>query len=248
MRNLLDGIMLDSAQTFISYGRPCLEVEALPAEHGVPVETEPQQEDGFCVRSKMPGTSILCRVCRVFENGTFAGAVFAALEPREAMERVFFVFQERLEILLGQRGKPPRGNRLFGQSSTYTQYTWETGRVYARHTFSDRFAPTATTVVRPAPPAATTPEVSGKKRLFRGRKPGVAAWDIAIVAVVALMFPVAILKRHRQVSAGMRKHENTCQAHKWLRACCLASITDNTHRRNPCLPILAAPGAGQSAI
>lgn len=145
-----------------------------PAEHGVPAETEPQQEDGFFVRSKMPGASILCRVCRGFENGAFAGAVFAALEPQEAMERVFFVFQERLEILLGQRGKPPRGNRLFGQSSTYTQYTWETGRVYARHTFSDRFAPTATTVVRPAHPAATTPEVSGKKRLFRGRKPGVA--------------------------------------------------------------------------
>ena len=96
--------------------------------------------------------------------------------------------------------------------------------------------------------AATTPEASGKKRLFRGRKPGVAAWDIAIVAVVALMFPVAILKRHRQVSAGMRKHKNACRAHKPARACCLASITDNTHRRNPCLPILAAPGAGQSAI
>lgn len=190
MRNLLDGIM---QQTFIPYGRPRLEVEALPAEHGVPAETEPQQEDGFFVRSKMPGASILCRVCRGFENGAFAGAVFAALEPQEAMERVFFVFQERLEILLGQRGKPPRGNRLFGQSSTYTQYTWETGRVYARHTFSDRFAPSTTTIVRVAPPAATTPDASGKKGFLRGRKPSAIARETAIAAAVALLLLSAVL-------------------------------------------------------
>lgn len=45
MRNLLDGIMLDSAQTFIPYGCPRREAEALLAEHGVIVETEPTQED-----------------------------------------------------------------------------------------------------------------------------------------------------------------------------------------------------------
>lgn len=141
MRNLPDGIMLDSAQTFIPYGCPRRKVEALLAEHGIPMEPEPSQEDSFCVRSKMLGTIILCRVCLGFENEAFAGAVFAALEPPEAMGRVFFVFQQRLESLLGQRGKPPQGSRLFGQSSTYTEYTWETGGIYAQHTFSDRFAP-----------------------------------------------------------------------------------------------------------
>ena len=193
MRNLTDGIMLDSAQTFIPYGCPRREVEALLAEHGIPMEPEPSQEDSFCVRSKMLGASILCRVCLGFENEAFAGAVFAALEPPEAMERVFFVFQQRLESLLGQRGKPPQGSRLFGQSSTYTEYTWETGGIYARHTFSDRFAPSTTTIVRVAPPAATTPDASGKKSLLRGRKPSVIAWEIAIAAAVALLLLSAVL-------------------------------------------------------
>ncbi len=192
MRNLTDGIMLDSAQTFIPYGCPRREVEALLAEHGIPMEPEPSQEDSFCVRSKMLGTTILCRVCLGFENEAFAGAVFAALEPPEAMGRVFFVFQQRLEML-EQRGKPPQGSRLFGQSSTYTEYTWETGGIYARHTFSDRFAPSTTTIVRVAPPAATTPDASGKKGFLRGRKPSAIARETAIAAAVALLLLSAVL-------------------------------------------------------
>ena len=193
MRNLTDGIMLDSAQTFIPYGCPRREVEALLAEHGIPMEPEPSQEDSFCVRSKMLGASIRCRVCLGFENEAFAGVVFAALEPPEAMERVFFVFQQRLESLLGQRGKPPQGSRLFGQSSTYTEYTWETGGIYAQHTFSDRFAPSTTTIVRVAPPAATTPDASGKKGFLRGRKPSAIARETAIAAAVALLLLSAVL-------------------------------------------------------
>ncbi|HIQ83698.1 MAG TPA: hypothetical protein IAA52_11420 [Candidatus Pullichristensenella stercorigallinarum] len=192
MRNLPDGIMLDSAQTFIPYGCPRRKVEALLAEHGIPMEPEPSQEDSFCVRSKMLGTTILCRVCLGFENEAFAGAVFAALEPPEAMGRVFFVFQQRLEML-EQRGKPPQGSRLFGQSSTYTEYTWETGGIYARHTFSDRFAPSTTTIVRVAPPAATTPDASGKKGFLRGRKPSAIARETAIAAAVALLLLSAVL-------------------------------------------------------
>ena len=192
MRNLPDGIMLDSAQTFIPYGCPRRKVEALLAEHGIPMEPEPSQEDSFCVRSKMLGTIILCRVCLGFENEAFAGAVFAALEPPEAMGRVFFVFQQRLEML-EQRGKPPQGSRLFGQSSTYTEYTWETGGIYARHTFSDRFAPSTTTIVRVAPPAATTPDASGKKGFLRGRKPSAIARETAIAAAVALLLLSAVL-------------------------------------------------------
>ena len=192
MRNLPDGIMLDSAQTFIPYGCPRRKVEALLAEHGIPMEPEPSQEDSFCVRSKMLGTTILCRVCLGFENEAFVGAVFAALEPPEAMGRVFFVFQQRLEML-EQRGKPPQGSRLFGQSSTYTEYTWETGGIYARHTFSDRFAPSTTTIVRVAPPAATTPDASGKKGFLRGRKPSAIARETAIAAAVALLLLSAVL-------------------------------------------------------
>ena len=192
MRNLPDGIMLDSAQTFIPYGCPRRKVEALLAEHGIPMEPEPSQEDSFCVRSKMLGASIRCRVCLGFENEAFAGAVFAALEPPEAMGRVFFVFQQRLEML-EQRGKPPQGSRLFGQSSTYTEYTWETGGIYARHTFSDRFAPSTTTIVRVAPPAATTPDASGKKGFLRGRKPSAIARETAIAAAVALLLLSAVL-------------------------------------------------------
>ena len=192
MRNLPDGIMLDSAQTFIPYGCPRRKVEALLAEHGIPMEPEPSQEDSFCVRSKMLGTTILCRVCLGFENEAFVGAVFAALEPPEAMERVFFVFQQRLDML-EQRGKPPQGSRLFGQSSTYTEYTWETGGIYARHTFSDRFAPSTTTIVRVAPPAATTPDASGKKGFLRGRKPSAIARETAIAAAVALLLLSAVL-------------------------------------------------------
>ena len=192
MRNLPDGIMLDSAQTFIPYGCPRREVEALLAEHGIPMEPEPSQEDSFCVRSKMLGASIRCRACLGFENEAFAGAVFAALEPPEAMGRVFFVFQQRLEML-EQRGKPPQGSRLFGQSSTYTEYTWETGGIYARHTFSDRFAPSTTTIVRVAPPAATTPDASGKKGFLRGRKPSAIARETAIAAAVALLLLSAVL-------------------------------------------------------
>ena len=192
MRNLTDGIMLDSAQTFIPYGCPRRKVEALLAEHGIPMEPEPPQEDSFCVRSKMLGTTILCRVCLGFENEAFAGVVFAALEPPEAMGRVFFVFQQRLEML-EQRGKPPQGSRLFGQSSTYTEYTWETGGIYARHTFSDRFAPSTTTIVRVAPPAATTPDASGKKGFLRGRKPSAIARETAIAAAVALLLLSAVL-------------------------------------------------------
>ena len=192
MRNLPDGIMLDSAQTFIPYGCPRRKVEALLAEHGIPMEPEPSQEDSFCVRSKMLGTTILCRVCLGFENEAFAGAVFAALEPPEAMGRVVFVFQQRLEML-EQRGKPPQGSRLFGQSSTYTEYTWETGGIYARHTFSDRFAPSTTTIVRVAPPAATTPDASGKKGFLRGRKPSAIARETAIAAAVALLLLSAVL-------------------------------------------------------
>lgn len=40
VRNKPDGIMLDSAQTFIPYGCPRREVKALLAEHGIPMELE----------------------------------------------------------------------------------------------------------------------------------------------------------------------------------------------------------------
>ena len=50
-----------------------------------------------------------------------------------------------------------------------------------------------TTIVRVAPPAATTPDASGKKGFLRGRKPSAIARETAIAAAVALLLLSAVL-------------------------------------------------------
>ena len=103
MRNLLEGVQLDSYQCFLPWGSP--RVEALLRERAVPVEV--RETERLLLRSRMLGAPLLCDVGLGFRDGTLSEVGIAASTGPEEAERAFSTLQARLESLLGQRGKAP---------------------------------------------------------------------------------------------------------------------------------------------
>ena len=67
MRNLLEGVQLDSYQCFLPWGSPRPRVEALLRERAVPVEV--RETERLLLRSRMLGAPLLCDVGLGFRDG-----------------------------------------------------------------------------------------------------------------------------------------------------------------------------------
>ena len=188
MRNLLEGVQLDSYQCFLPWGCPRPRVEALLRERAVPVEAG--EAGRLLLRSQMLGASLLCDVGLGFRDGALSEVGIAARTGPEEAERAFYTLQARLESLLGQRGKAPLAQQFGGPSHSWREYTWEMPSLRVRHILDGRFVLTESISIRFGPPSAEDGE-AGKQP----RRGALAAngWNVALAVGVGAALLLALL-------------------------------------------------------
>lgn len=188
MRNLLEGVQLDSYQCFLPWGCPRPRVEALLRERAVPVEAG--EAERLLLRSRMLGAPLLCDVGLGFRDGTLSEVGIAARTGPEEAERAFSTLQARLESLLGQRGKAPPAQQFGDPSHSWMEYTWEMPSLRVRHILDDRFALTESISIRFGPPSA---EDGGAAKQPRRGALAANGWNVALAVGVGAALLLALL-------------------------------------------------------
>ena len=193
MRDLLEGVCLDSYQCFLPWGSPRPQVEALLRERAVPVEA--RETERLLLRSQMLGAPLLCDVGLGFRDGTLSEVGIAARTGPEEAERAFSTLQARLESLLGQRGKAPLAQQFGGPSHSWMEYTWEMPSLRIRHILDGRFALTESISIRFGSPSA---EDGGNGKQPRRGALAANGWNVALAmgagAALLLALPHALGK------------------------------------------------------
>ena len=188
MRNLLEGVQLDSYQCFLPWGCPRPRVEALLRERAVPVEV--RETERLLLRSRMLGAPLLCDVGLGFRDGTLSEVGIAARTGPEEAERAFSTLQARLESLLGQRGKAPPAQQFGYPSHSWREYTWEMPSLRVRHILDGRFALTESISIRFGPPSA---EDGGAAKQPRRGALAANGWNVALAVGVGAALLLALL-------------------------------------------------------
>lgn len=138
MRNLFDGIKLDTYDMFIPYTLTRSELIKCLEAREIPIITTPNLKEWLYVKSEMLGTRILCSVAFAFSISKMVGVAITPLPTFGSAEKTFYILQDRLELLLGKRGKASFLQQLFGAISGGNEYTWKIDGLYIEHTLVDR--------------------------------------------------------------------------------------------------------------
>ena len=136
LKNLFEGVLLDAYGLFIPYTFTRPELIKRLEEYEIPMIPTSSFRWAVYVESEMLGSHIPCSVAFVFSGSKMTVVCITALPGAGAPERVFYILQERLEILLGKRGKVPFLQQLFGGDTR--EYKWEMGGLNIEHTLVDR--------------------------------------------------------------------------------------------------------------